>query len=995
MKQPFSSHSYGRLLLGLGPVFLASATAGLGAPTLAAVQLQSTQSNPALAPGFFENRIAPVLAESCVQCHSSVEGKTKGGLALDTREGLMAGGDNGPVVLKEALEKSPLLQRLHSTDPEEKMPPKEAKLSKQQVEDLSAWIKAGAPDPRTAPTLAARGGQTSSAKSHWAFQPVQTPSLPAVQMKGWCKTPLDRFILASLEKEGLKPNLETDRATLIRRATFDMVGIPPTPAEVQAFVDDKSPGAWEKVVDRLLASPQYGERWGRYWLDLARYSDTKGTVSRKKNEDPRNVDAWSYRDYVIRSFNEDLPYDRFVREQLAADLYAKGDDRKSLPAMGFLTVGEHFGGNANDVINDQIDVVTKGFLGLTVSCARCHDHMFDPVPQKDYYSLHGIFKSSFEPKEAPVVEMRGSQAQYEDYLKSREALVGKIRNQVSAEYVRLRGQFRKTVDVILLSSKLEQRERAVALRKAGLDNKRDFEGLRGVGAVLRSEPTFLPFFALSKLSNAEWSTVAPALIDSIIAGSGRFEKVPMSVRAAFADAPPETLQQAAALYSELFAELSRREAAAADPESAADPMVEELGPIPFRGEDFNSLSADALAEKLGRQAAGMLAGTRAQLDKLDLSHPGAPRRAMVMADSASPSDSPVLIRGEVGSKGAIVPRRFLEILSPGARPEFRAGSGRKELAEAIVDRGNPLTARVFVNRVWQNHFGNGIVGTPDDFGTQSPKPTHPELLDYLASQFMANGWHMKPLHREILLSAVYRQSSVLNQVAAAKDPANGLLWRFNLRRLDFEAFRDSLLFIAGRLDLSEVGGQPVNILSEPFSDRRSVYGYVDRAAVPELMTHFDFANPGASSGRRHETIVPQQALYLMNSPLMVDVSRRLLARPEMQKAHSDSEKVEALYWMAYQRAPKPNEVRMSLAYLEQVRAIVTSAPEVAAPAVSPSDSQKRVAGKKKANEAAAQYRLSGGFQLQNPGEIVERKPLGEWEKLAHALLMANEMVYCN
>jgi hypothetical protein len=983
----FSSRS----LLPLLPVLFSGNTA----PILAAATPApaSAAISAATDPAFFEQRIVPILAQNCLKCHSDSDGKVKGGLAMDTREGLRKGGKNGAVITLDKPEQSPLLKRILSTDPDEKMPPKDTALTPAQIADLTAWIKAGALDPRTAPTKGpSLAEQATKAKSHWAFQPVKvTPPPPT---KGtWARTPIDQYILAAQQKAGLNPNPEADRSTLIRRAYFDMVGLPPTPAEVQAFVQDFSPNAWEKVVDHLLASPQYGERWGRYWLDVARYSDTKGAPSRRNNEDPRNVDAWSYRDYVINSLNEDRPYDLFIKEQLAADLLTSSTDKSPLAALGFLTVGERFAGNQNDILNDQIDVVSRGFLGLTVACARCHDHMFDPISQKDYYSLHGIFASTKNTKENPVIEMRASQAVFEDYERVRGEALEKIRSQVRAEFAKTTRLFRKNIETILLTLPLERRERSVALRKAGLD-VRDLEGLRAAAPALQSEPAFRPFLAFVKLEQAQWTNVAPELWRRIAAGGERFEQVPEVVRAAFGQAQPKDLKEVAALYGKLFAEVEALQSRSV----TDDPLVVALGAIPFRGEDSNALSADALIEKLGLRASNAIAGLRAQLDQIDMSHPGAPKRAMAVEDVPKPANSPVLIRGEAGSRGEIVPRRFLEVLSSSQRPEFKLGSGRSELAEAIADPQNPLTARVLVNRVWLHHFGQGIVGTPDDFGVQAPDPTHPELLDYLASEFIKSGWHLKPLHKQILMSAVFRQSSATNAAYATKDVSNKLLWHFNLRRLDFEALRDSLLYIGGRLDLGTIGGQPVNILSEPYSDRRSLYGYIDRAALPELMTHFDFANPASGNGKRHETIVPQQALYLMNSPLMVDVSRRLLARPEMTAATTDAQKITTLYWIIYQRAPKTEELQMAVGFLQELRATKADQPVAEAPSPIPEATPKLTKTKKPSPEAIANAlanKRSGGFELQNAGERVERRPLAEWEKFTHALLMANELAYYN
>ena len=370
---------------------------------------------------FFEGKIRPIFAENCYKCHSPEKGKVKGGLELDWRDGLLKGGDSGPAIIPGDPEKSLLIKAVRYLDENLQMPPKGEKLSEAQIGDLVNWIKMGAPDPRATKPVVSYASRSASAKTHWAYQPVKKPAVPEVKTKEWVATPVDAFILAKLEAQGMKPSSPAEKRTLIRRATFDLIGLPPTPEEVQVFLNDTSPKAFEKVVDRLLDSPHYGERWGRHWLDTARYSDTKGQFDRRR-ESTLYPYAWTYRDYVIRSFNEDKPYDRFIIEQVAADQLTPGSDKSVLAALGFLTLGDHFQGNQNDIINDRIDVVSKGLLGMTVSCARCHDHMFDPIPTKDYYALHGIFASSVEPREKPLLAQPKATPEYEEYLQKRADL---------------------------------------------------------------------------------------------------------------------------------------------------------------------------------------------------------------------------------------------------------------------------------------------------------------------------------------------------------------------------------------------------------------------------------------------------------------------------------------------------------------------------------------------------------------------------------------------
>ncbi|MEY2409059.1 MAG: hypothetical protein QOF48_1729 [Verrucomicrobiota bacterium] len=687
-----------------------------------------------------------------------------------------------------------------------------------------------------------------TAQDHWSFKPITKPSVPTVQNRDRIAGPIDAFILSKLEQQGMKLAPPADKRTLIRRAYYDLIGLPPSPEEVQSFLDDSSPGAFAKVVDGLLASPRYGERWGRHWLDVARYSDTKGEIKRQRDT-PVYPFAWTYRDYVINAFNQDKPFDRFILEQIAADKLPPGKDNSMLAALGFLTLGERFQNNENDIINDRIDVVTKGFLGLTVSCARCHDHMFDPIPTQDYYSLHGIFKSSPEPKIHPVIGDATLNPDYADYYKQRMAL---------------------------------EKER-------------------------------------------------------------------------------ETLQ----------AQFNPRKR---DPQKNKDLLRQRI-------------------ELMNR------------IDALDLSHPGSPPRAMTLSDTASPRDSHVFLRGEAENPGPIAPRRFLECLSGPVRKPFTLGSGRLELANAIASRANPLTARVEVNRIWQHHFGEGLVSSVDDFGAMGSPPTHPELLDWLAVYFMDQGWSIKSMHRVILLSSAWQQGSADNPRFAQLDPFNKLIWRANIRRLEFEPVRDSLLVFGGKLDTNMFGkpvplamskgrGQRVTMVLEPthrpqdvgYTTRRTIYGYIDRADLPEVFNNFDFANPAMSGGRRYETTVPQQALYLMNSPLVVEQARNLVERSDFKSLTTDEERLRRLYEVIYQRPPRPDEMQLGLEFLEDA-----ATPEDAAPV---GQAAAAINFRRGNVQQQLKKRRAAMIAARQAG-VREVKPLSAWAEYAHALLLANEASFVN
>jgi hypothetical protein len=711
---------------------------------------------------FFEKKVRPILVENCLSCHGAK--KQEFGLRLDSRAAVLKGSDGGAVVVSGDPEKSSLIEAVRYAGPT-KMPPEDKgkKLPDEAIEALTAWVKMGLPWP-DGPAPAAKALSVADVRAkHWSFQPVQKPEPPKVEQSSWVKTPVDAFILARLEEKKLRPARPADKRTLIRRATLDLIGLPPTPEEVAAFEADRSLKAYENLIDRLLASPHYGERWGRHWLDVARYADTKGYVFVEERRFPY---SYTYRDYVIRSFNEDLPYDQFVAQQLAADLLPLGDDKRPLAALGFLTLGRRFLNNQQDIIDDRIDVTMRGLQGLTVACARCHDHKFDPIPQKDYYSLYGVFDSCVEPKELPLV-----------------------------------GQ---------------------------------------------PEPT------------------------------------------------PE--------YQAFEEELHKREAVVTK----------------YQEEHKDELKAN------NRKFREELTALQRKVDEWNVTGPGSPPRAMVLQDLPKPRNPHVFLRGNPNNRGEAVPRRYLEVLAGEKREPFKEGSGRLELARAIATRDNPLTARVVVNRVWLNHFGKGLVRTPSDFGLRGDPPTHPELLDYLAATFMDEGWSVKKLHRLIMLSNTYRQSSDGDPQTELADVDNRLFGRMNRQRLDLEALRDSLLAVAGRLD-STAGGAAVELTKTPFTTRRTVYGFIDRQNLPGLFRTFDFASPDASTGQRFTTTVPQQALFLMNSPFVIEQAKHFVSRPDIASLPKTEERIDRMYRLAFGRVADPEEISSGLQFLKTAGTVQTKA----------------------------------------------------------------------
>jgi mono/diheme cytochrome c family protein len=724
---------------------------------------------------FFEREVRPVLADQCFNCHG-VE-KQKAELRLDSREAVLKGGDAGAVVVPGKPEVSSLIKSIrHEGD--SKMPAKAPKLSDPQIAALTEWVRMGVPWPEG--ETRKLSNSEKAALEHWAFQPVLNPVVPE-GARAWpdAGNAIDGFLGAQLLKQGIKGSVRASRRTLIRRVTFDLTGLPPTLAEIRDYETDTSEedAAYGRVVDRLLASPRYGERWGRHWLDVARYADTRGYLA--GGVERKFPFSYTYRDWVIEAFNADLPYNRFLEFQIAADKI--GGDRKHLAALGFLTVGRRFLNNVHDVIDDRIDVVSRGLLGMTTACARCHDHKFDPIPQKDYYALHGVFVSSTEPEVSDLPEI-SDQPPAPAYTEAR----AKIRGELAAFHAQ------RGAEIALLLN-------------------------QGTGGL---------------------SILPGGAVDILLRGN--------------------------------------------------------LGTTRVRNE------ATALRNKLVRVEAG----------------PDAPPRAMVLEDKTEPVNSRVFIRGNPSRPGEVVPRRFLSVLSGGNPKPFTEGSGRLELARAITDRANPLTARVWVNRVWAHHFGAGLVRTPGDFGTKGDAPTHPELLDWLAHGFMENGWSVKDLHRLILKSSAYRQVSDSNPEGAQRDPENRLLWRMNRKRLEFEALRDSLLEVAGELDHS-AGGRPVELEGPKPSLRRTVYGFVDRQNLPGFFRTFDFANPDTSTPLRHQTTVPQQALFMLNSPFVLDRARATVAAEAFSRPDFSEWQVQDLYHRVFSRDAEAWEVEAGLAFLQK------------------------------------------------------------------------------
>ena len=902
---------------------------------------------PAISPAaatFFENKVRPVLVEKCASCHGA--DKQSGGLRVDSRAALMEGGDAGPSVVPGDPDKSPLIQAIrHQGD--NKMPPKGDKLADPVAESLAQWVRLGAPWPTG--SVAAVVSAADAARSHWSYQPVRDPAPPAVSNPAWVATPVDAFILSKLDAAKLAPSGPADKRTLIRRVTFDLTGLPPTAAEIDTFLGDDSPAAYPKLVDRLLASPRYGERWGRHWLDVARYADTKGYVF---NQETRYPYSYTYRDYVIGAFNDDLPYDRFVVEQIAADrLPLVGEDRRPLAAMGFLTVGRRFLNDKNEIIDDRIDVVTRGLLGLSVTCARCHDHKFDPVPTEDYYSLHGVFASSVEPDELPLLPTAIAEADQASYQKERQARLDLVAHVRVAKRAGVERELRDHLAAFVAASfALDFNPQSPRLDEVARAHQVSPERLRFVSRRLGklfaksgnpNDPVMSPWVRFAALPEAEFAARSGAVVQALTEHADPAHPVDPAVVALFA-APaeaPRTLAEVAARYGKLFqdeAKFFTPQPRVGPPTVARPGLVAVVRQLPLLlkigyGNDalvvVGPSAGDRVFNRLEKEKLQQLA---TKVAELDVTHPGSPARAMVMNDVEHPVTPHVAIRGNPGRPGKQVPRRFLRVLAAGGEAQpFTDGSGRLELARAITSPDNPLTARVMANRIWHHHFGAGLVTTPSDFGARGEFPSHPELLDFLARRFVAGGWSVKGLHRLILLSNTYQQRSEGRPEGVEADPQNRLIWRFPPRRVDFEALRDAVLAVGGNLD-PRMGGRSVNLFEGANSSaRRTVYGVVDRYELDPTFRTFDFPNPDISAPLRPSTTVPQQALFLLNSPFLLDQAKRLANRSDLAGLPDADARITRLYVDLFGRPAAPHEVDLGRRFVES--APKTDAPEAPTP----------------------------------------------------------------
>jgi hypothetical protein len=779
----------------------------LGLPAMALAQTPDT--------AFFEAKIRPVLTTKCYGCHSSKMKAPMGGLALDTKAGTLT-----EIVPGKPAE-SRIIQALSYEDANLQMPPT-GKLPDTVRADFEKWIAAGAPDPRTEVASNSpqplHGMPIEEGRKWWAFQPVKKSA------------GIDELILQKLKEKGLAPSPKADARTLVIRAYIDLVGYRPTYDEIQAFVNDKSPKAYEQLIDRLQASPQYGERWARHWMDVARFGEDNPTT---EATNPGYPYAWRYRDWIIEALNKDVPYDRFVKLQLSADLM-QGTPREDLRALGYLGAAPIYhkdlrlskdviGGFMTDDWDERVDAVSRGLLAMTVACARCHDHKFDPIQTKDYYGLVGVFASTMR-VERPLFDIDPKVEERFFWLQNRMFDLHYMINLLTGE----------------ASTVIGSEERVAKWRA-------ELETLKAEVLVLGDKYPKL----VSNLQK-DWTFPQPK------------------------PAAPKTPEP---------------------PKPVTDAAAKPAAPAPARNRG---------------QAASTEPFTNAVYDAAQFADGSDEHFTVLQYEPGVARDFPVLMHGNVATPGEIVPRHFPIVLAKGD-PTFKIGSGRLELGERIFSDSAPLAARVIVNRVWGWHFGRGLVATPSDFGVQGEKPSNSELLDDLAARFIEHGWSLKWLNREIMLSSTYQQSSKPRADGEAADPINNLVWRMSPKRMDIEAYRDTMLRSAGRLDTKMYG--PSEDLDGATMQRRTIYGRVSRNRLNTLLKNYDFPDPMQTAGARDLTITSLQQFFVMNSAFMHDEA---VALEKSVKEDTDARaKVTHLFRNALSRDPKPAEIDLALSYLEK------------------------------------------------------------------------------
>ena len=843
---------------------------------------------------FFEKSVRPVLADNCYDCHGGH--KHENGLRVDLRSAIMRGSDYGKVVEPGNPAASKLIKAINHVAGVEAMPKKGEKLKAADIAALEKWVQMGLPWPEE--KAVAELHERPDPKQHWSFLPIQ---------KGTGN--LDSMVGSKLKAAGLDFAPMADAATLCRRIYVTLTGLQPSYAAITEFEKASAANpkaATDALVSKLLASPAYGERWARVWLDVARYADTDGyQVAGKNNRYPY---AYTYRDWVVKAMNEDMPYDKFLMYQLAADkIVPEGKNDPHLAALAFLNVGDRFISNKDLQTDDRIDVVSRGMLGLTVGCARCHDHKFDPIPARDYYALYSIFNSSEEPANdaLPIIGHASNEADAKDYeakvaeiavkeLEFKKKVYEEIRNpERVAEYL----AFAQEAVTIKDRNTLKGRAGQLKLRDKVADQWGDF--LKRYALKSKPHPVMLAWKEFADLPADQFEAKAPEIVKAMIKPERGLNAVP---RNELAKRPaPKSFNEVASMYADIFNTcLAGKEPDNADWKEVREILQSDPSPMSVPVEQANVFFT--------RKDLTQVVKTANERVKLETDHPGAPPRAMVMLDKPKPADVSIFIRGNPSRRGAPAPRGWLTMFGG---DEFKEGSGRLELAKKIASKDNPLTARVIVNRIWTQHFGKPLVGQTSDFGMQTDKPTQQDVLDYLAASFMEDGWSLKKLHQRILTSRTYQQTAQSTPEKNLKDADNELISRQNRQRLDYESMRDAMLQVAGELDRGKIGGRALEYKDKDADTRRSLYMLVDRYEQATVPAMFDFANPDNHSPMRYVTTVPQQALFLMNSPFMQKRSTKLAEETPVKGSTIDSESIQALYHRVLLRDAHPDEVEMA------------------------------------------------------------------------------------
>jgi hypothetical protein len=883
----------------------------------------------------FEKKVRPLLVERCYSCHSAEAKKLKGGLRLDSAEGWLKGGDTGPAVVAGEPDKSLLIEAVRYANPDMEMPPK-GKLADGEVAVLVEWVKRGAIGPKETPVASGAGKRVidlEAGRKHWAYQPIGHPAPPAVKDVAWPRNDVDRFILAKLEEHGLQAAPEAAPAALVRRLYFDLTGLPPTPAEIDEYLNDARPDRYERLVDRLLASPRYGERWGRHWLDVARYGESltlRGFILK---------DAWHYRDYVIESFNADRPFERFMKEQVAGDLMTADsidERRRQIVATAFLAMGNNNLEEQDkkqlemDLVDEQIDTIGRAFLAQTIGCARCHDHKFDPIPTSDYYALAGILHSTTTLEHANVSKWMEAplpvDPAMEEPLRRHEAAVAELTERIKvAKAVVAKARGGKSPGIVAVADLVgfvvddEQ-----AKRVGEWKHSTNFKTYVGEGYLVdegtHPEAKTLTFILPEAAESGKYEVRF-----AYTAGTNRAAKVPVTVFSADGEKTIEVDQRDEPPIGGHFVSLGQYNF---EKNGQSFVIVSNQGgkgsviadAVQFLPAELVAATEGAKAQPAGAkpQAAGEVKELEAELKKLIESGPK--REAVISVKEAKEiADQRICVRGSVHTLGDVAPRGFLRVVAMNDVPAMpKEQSGRRELGEWLASPQNPLPARVMANRVWHWLMGEGLVRTTDNFGTTGEPPSHAELLDYLARRLIDGGWSVKGLVREIVLSRTYRMACG----ESPSDPENRLLSHASRRRLDAECIRDGMLLVSGDLKPAAGGRTYKEGMTSDFAFKqtdtvRSVYLPVFRNALPEIFEAFDFADPSVSTGRRNVSTVPPQALFMMNHPFVAEQAKHTAGRLMALGLADDAARAEWAYRVTLGRSPAQREKDAVVEYVRR------------------------------------------------------------------------------